>query len=122
MISITMLEKFGRQTFISSVEVCNMIADSSKPNELRNVYVLRRVGIGTIPELHLRKVGILTLSDKVNTLSQNSYFAEAHNKFLLYPDSYFAHGQFRTRTVQSRNRDKVRIYYVPQQSRNFGTK
>ena len=30
-----------------------------------NDYVLRRVGIGTIPELHLRKVGILTLSDKV---------------------------------------------------------
>ena len=29
------------------------------------IYVMRRVGIGTIPELHLRKVGILTLSDKV---------------------------------------------------------
>ena len=28
-------------TFISSVEVCNMIADSSKPNKLRNVYTIR---------------------------------------------------------------------------------
>ena len=40
MIPIALLEKFGRQRFISSVEVCNMIADSSKPNKLRNVYQL----------------------------------------------------------------------------------
>ena len=35
MIPIALLEKFGR---ISSVEDCNMIADSSKPNKLRNVH------------------------------------------------------------------------------------
>ena len=30
-----------------------------------SIYVLRRVGMGTIPELSLRKVGILTLPGKV---------------------------------------------------------
>ena len=40
MIPITLLEKFGRYTFILSVEVRNMIADSSKPNKLRNVYTI----------------------------------------------------------------------------------
>ena len=39
MIPIALLEKFGRSTFISSVEVHNMIADSSKPNKLRNVRI-----------------------------------------------------------------------------------
>ena len=29
------------------------------------IYVLRRVGMGTIPELSLRKVGILTLPGEV---------------------------------------------------------
>ena len=43
MIPIALLEKFGRETFISSVEVCNMIADSSKPNKLRNVYTIRKL-------------------------------------------------------------------------------
>ena len=41
MILITLLEKYGRLLFISSVEVRNMIADSSKPNKLRNVYTIR---------------------------------------------------------------------------------
>ena len=31
----------------------------------KDVYVLRRVGMGTIPELSLRKVGILTLPGEV---------------------------------------------------------
>ena len=31
----------------------------------RYIYVLRRVGMGTIPELSLRKVGILTLPGEV---------------------------------------------------------
>ena len=29
------------------------------------IYVLRRVGMGTIPELSLRKVGVLTLPGEV---------------------------------------------------------
>ena len=37
---IALLEKFGCKTFISSVEVRYMIADSSKPNKLRNVYTI----------------------------------------------------------------------------------
>ena len=32
---------------------------------MSNIYVLRRVGMGTISELSLRKVGILTLPGKV---------------------------------------------------------
>ena len=40
------------------------------------VYVLRKVGIGTIPELHLRKVGILTLSDKVRIPTLRSSIPE----------------------------------------------
>ena len=41
-----------------------------------HVYVLRKVGIGTIPELHLRKVGILTLSDKVRIPTLRSSIPE----------------------------------------------
>ena len=52
MIPIAHLEKFGRHTnspfgevwssnIISSVEVRNMIANSSKPNKLQNVYIIR---------------------------------------------------------------------------------
>ena len=41
MIPIALMEKVGRKTFISREEVCNMIADSSKPNKLRNVYAIR---------------------------------------------------------------------------------
>ena len=37
MIPTALLEKFGCLTFISLIEVRNMIADSSKPNKLRNV-------------------------------------------------------------------------------------
>ena len=40
------------------------------------VCVLRKVGIGTIPELHLRKVGILTLSDKVRIPTLRSSIPE----------------------------------------------
>ena len=35
------------------------------PSPVFNVYVLRRVGMGTIPELSLRKIGILTLPGEV---------------------------------------------------------
>ena len=42
MIPIALLQTFGSLNIyfgiISGVEVCNMIADSSKPNKLRNVY------------------------------------------------------------------------------------
>ena len=39
MIPIALLEKFGcLKIFISRVEVRDMIADSSKPNKLRNVH------------------------------------------------------------------------------------
>ena len=41
-----------------------------------SIHVLRRVGIGTIPELHLRKVGILTLSDKVRIPTLHSSIPE----------------------------------------------
>ena len=41
MVPIALLAKFGRLTLISSVEVRNMIADSSKPYKLRNVYTIR---------------------------------------------------------------------------------
>ena len=36
------------------------------------VYVRRKVGIGSIPELHLRKVGIPTLSADSRIVSDNS--------------------------------------------------
>ena len=37
-----------------------------------NIYVLRKVGIGAIPELHLRKVGIPTLSANSRTVPDDS--------------------------------------------------
>ena len=37
-----------------------------------HIYVLRKVGIGTIPELHLRKVGIPTLSTDSRIVPDNS--------------------------------------------------
>ena len=42
MIPIAMLEEFGRLTFISCVEVRNMIANSSKSIKLLIVYTIRR--------------------------------------------------------------------------------
>ena len=45
---------------------------------------------------------IFLLCPKIPTLRK------ANNIFLLCPDSYFAHGQFRNRTVQSRNSYSVR--------------
>ena len=36
------------------------------------IYVRRKVGIGSIPELHLRKVGIPTLSADSRIVSDNS--------------------------------------------------
>ena len=41
MIPIALLEKFSCLAFISRIEVRNMIADSSKPDKLRNVYTIR---------------------------------------------------------------------------------
>ena len=40
--------------------------------KLVHVYVLRKVGIGAIPELHLRKVGIPTLSANSRIVPDNS--------------------------------------------------
>ena len=37
-----------------------------------DIYVLRKVGIGAIPELHLRKVGIPTLSANFGIVPGNS--------------------------------------------------
>ena len=39
---------------------------------LVEIYVLRKVGIGAIPEWHLRKVGILTLSADSRIIPDNS--------------------------------------------------
>ena len=41
MIPIALPEKFGCLAFISRVEVCNMIVDSSKPKKLRNAYTFQ---------------------------------------------------------------------------------
>ena len=42
MIQIALLEKFDCQTFISCVEVRNMITDSNNSNKLRNVYIFKK--------------------------------------------------------------------------------
>ena len=68
-----------------------------------NVNGLRRFGIGTIPELHLRKVGMLTLSGKLNIPTLRS--------------SFF--GIFR---APPKNLDKVRVYYCPCVKCEFGGK
>ena len=43
---------------------------------LSGIYVLRRVRIGTIAELHLRKVGVLTLSGRVKIPTLHSLIQE----------------------------------------------
>ena len=42
MIPISLLEKFGSQRFITSIDVSQMTKYSSKPNNLRNVNSIRR--------------------------------------------------------------------------------
>ena len=59
---------------------------------------------------------IFLLCPKIPTLSK------ANDIFLLCPDSYFAHGQFRNPTVQSRNsyfvRQSENFYFAQVQFRN----
>ena len=52
----------------------NNLARDAKLNRkyICDVYVLRKVGIGAIPELHLRKVGIPTLSANSRIVPDNS--------------------------------------------------
>ena len=49
-----LLEMFSCLTFISNIEARNMIADSSKPNKLSNVYSIRNHHPKTETLLYLR--------------------------------------------------------------------
>ena len=71
MIPIALLEKFGCKTFISRVEVRYMIADSGKPNKLRNVYTIRN----TARNVTIQKRKICYIKIKAYILEEANPFA-----------------------------------------------
>ena len=78
MIQIALLEKFGCKALISRFEVRSMIADSSKPRKLGNVYTIKRTA---------RKVSVQTAYDM---FSKYKYIIVN----LVFPTSIFGVGIF----------------------------
>ena len=66
------LQKFGCLTFISRVEVRNIIAASSKPNKLRNVYNIR----STARNVTIQKRKIIINFRKKKKHKKNSFVIE----------------------------------------------